>query len=330
MSNFAGYPLQKLRLKFKCVPCIFPWTEKNENVENRDLEACKAGAQDSLLDHQYTSMCTAEIDPLQISTVESKKKKFRTATNGLLESQLFSTSNVDWYKESEPWFVAVKCETGIDDVESPNDVAEPLGYPVKQYESKETQTHFPRYSIEQYENNIEGIHHFTGLDSYKKFQAVLSSLGPRAYHLQYERECKVSISVMNQLFLVLWKLRKNSCDYELSENFSVPRSAVPSIIRTWIRFMASMWLLSDLWPSRDLIDFYMQQSFKHQYPTTKEVIGAVERTFDKRGGYHVEKMTGSLKTYTILSIKLDIHYATLASEIIGVCVMLCNFKKCIL
>lgn len=41
---------------------------------------------------------------------------------------------------------------------------------------------------------------------------------------------------------------------------------------------------------------------------------------------HVERMIGLLKTYKILSTKLKHCYVSIVEELVGVCVMLCNFK----
>lgn len=42
---------------------------------------------------------------------------------------------------------------------------------------------------------------------------------------------------------------------------------------------------------------------------------------------HVERLIGLLKTFRILSTKLNRYHRQLASEIVGVCIMLTNFKE---
>ena len=44
---------------------------------------------------------------------------------------------------------------------------------------------------------------------------------------------------------------------------------------------------------------------------------------------HIERVIGLLKTYKILSTTLCHSYVPLTNEIVGVCVMLINFKECI-
>ena len=45
---------------------------------------------------------------------------------------------------------------------------------------------------------------------------------------------------------------------------------------------------------------------------------------------HVERVIGLIKTFKILCQPMDITNIALASEIIFVCGMLCNFKQCII
>ncbi|KAJ8670901.1 hypothetical protein QAD02_002160 [Eretmocerus hayati] len=285
---------------------------------------------------------------------------------------------------------------------------------------------------EQFRDAPHLVLHFTGLESYEKFELVLLSLGPGAYHLKYVRKNIREISVPNQFFLVLWKLRRNECDLTLATHFGIDRRAVGNIFIPWILFMSQHWSLIDIWPNRDLVDFFLPESFKNNYPalrviidgtefeiqkpsnprdqqstfsvykhrnTYKAVLGCtgaglisycspayggsttdrqiVERselmtkcdpgdlvmadrgfdvqdyfapfnvtcmipTFVKKGRLphkkvmrdrrlashriHIERVIGLIKTFTILASKFNCGYVPIASEILKVCVMLCNFK----
>ena len=67
---------------------------------------------------------------------------------------------------------------------------------------------------------------------------VSYSLGPGVYQLKYVRKHRGHLDVPNQLFLVLWKLRRYTSDLELAEHFNVPECAVGDIFVTWILFMS--------------------------------------------------------------------------------------------
>ena len=100
----------------------------------------------------------------------------------------------------------------------------------------------PRYDIKDFINDPKGILSFTGLENYEKFMTVLYSLGPKAYSLKYIRNHFTgSLSIKNQLFLTLWKLRGNCTDRQLSRHFSTSEVSVGNIFKTWIIFMAKQW-----------------------------------------------------------------------------------------
>ena len=160
----------------------------------------------------------------------------------------------------------------------------------------------PRYDINDFKENPKSLLHFSGIENYDKFLTVLYSLGPAVYYLKYERSNVGNISVPNQLFLVLWKLRRYPNDIELAEHFNVPVIAVGNIFTTWIKFMSTTWSLINLWPSRELINFYMPETFKKNFPTTRVVVDGTEIKIDapsnprqKQSSFSTYKNTTTMK-----------------------------------
>ena len=66
---------------------------------------------------------------------------------------------------------------------------------------------YPMYSIENFINDDAGIHFYTGLENYSRFEFVLRSLGPAAYHLEYTSHRVENLSIPNQFFMTMMKLR---------------------------------------------------------------------------------------------------------------------------
>ncbi|XP_068084853.1 uncharacterized protein [Anabrus simplex] len=150
--------------------------------------------------------------------------------------------------------------------------------PVKHFKSSETQTCVSKayYSIDDFKNDKEGMMYFTGLESYEKFKLVLQSLGPAAYELQYRWGQIISVGVEDQLLITLMKLRRNYSDYELSKNFGISKTTISNIIITWINFMYIQWSELDIWPSRELVNYYMPNGFKTLYPSARVIIDVTE------------------------------------------------------
>lgn len=289
----------------------------------------------------------------------------------------------------------------------------------------------------EFKNCPSAVLEFTGLEDYQKFLTVFLSLG-KNIELKYESNVGCGkLSLHDQLFLTLWKLRKYPTDKELSIHFGIHVTQVESIFKTWIIFMTRQWSQIDLWPSRQLVQYYKPENFKAHYPATRVIIDGTEifcqgssnrkeqqsrfsyykndttlkvfvgnspgglftyyselyggsasdrqlvkrsalkkkcepgdvimanrgfnvqdffapqdvtlaiPHFTKGKGYllpkelskdkklakfrvHVERIIGLLKTFKILSTTLKYNLVPLASEITGVCAMLCNFKECIM
>ncbi|KAJ8666269.1 hypothetical protein QAD02_007931 [Eretmocerus hayati] len=265
----------------------------------------------------------------------------------------------------------------------------------------------PEYSIEYFINEPESLLHCAGLENYEKFVTVFWSLGPAVHNLKYIRND--TPSVVNQFLMVLWKLRRNESDAPLAMHFDTDRASVGSIFIIWIIHMSQQWSLIDMWPSRELVDLYMPDTFKLNYPKIRGIVDGtefeIERPTNPRtqqstfsqyknrntmkaglimtpGGLisyhapayggstsdrqliercdflrkcqpgdvimadkgfnvqdlfapyslakhriHIEREIGLVKTFRILKSQLNHNYVSFASEIIGVCVMLANFKE---
>jgi hypothetical protein len=134
----------------------------------------------------------------------------------------------------------------------------------------------PLLTLETCASDDETIHFYTGLESYSKVKFVLATLGPAAYCLKYMYGSVSGISVSDQFFLVLMKLRQHKTNFELSKLFCISESDVYNIFSTWIRFMSLQWGEVDIWPPQDLVRFYTPTDFKSKFPTTRVIIDGTE------------------------------------------------------
>lgn len=133
-----------------------------------------------------------------------------------------------------------------------------------------------KYDIDDFITDDAGIHFFTGLENYLKFKFVLNTLGPAAYCLNYIYHNVGNISVENQFFLVLMKLRRATTNFELSRIFSISESTVSNIFLTWINFMNVQWKELDLWPPQELVRYFAPSGFKQTFPSTRVIIDGTE------------------------------------------------------
>lgn len=159
--------------------------------------------------------------------------------------------------------------------------------------SQTPSTNLGLYDICMFENDDEGLHFYTGLESYKKFKFVYSTLVDYVPFIQYRDFRVLNVSAENQFFLTLMKLRRNAADFELSRFFGVSKSTVSNIFCTWINVIAQLWSNIDVWPSREFVNFYIPQGFKEEYPQTRIIFDATEIPISKPSNVRDQQCTFS-------------------------------------
>jgi hypothetical protein len=132
------------------------------------------------------------------------------------------------------------------------------------------------FSASRFANDDEGIHYYTGLETYAKFLMVLYTLGPASSELNYYHGVKPGLSIEDQFFLTLIKLREHTTNFNLSRWFGVAEATVTNIFVTWVNFMARQWAEVDWWPSGDMVRFYQPTDFKSKFPSTRVIIDGTE------------------------------------------------------
>lgn len=130
------------------------------------------------------------------------------------------------------------------------------------------------YSAKNFDDN--GIHFYTGLETYGKFCMVLNSLGPAAHHLEYYYKIKPRLTIEDQFFLTLIKLRTHPTNQELTIFFGIDCKQVSNIFITWINFMYCQWHEIDWWPSRWMVNYFAPSDFRVKFPKTRVIIDGTE------------------------------------------------------
>ena len=137
------------------------------------------------------------------------------------------------------------------------------------------------FSAKEFMFDPAGIHFYTGLETYKKFSFVLSTLGPAANHLNYYNGWNPSLNIEDQFFLTLIKLRRHKANFELSRLFKTSETGVMNIFVTWINFMAHQWGELNWWPNRDLVKFYSPEGFRDKFSNTRVMVDGTECPIQK-------------------------------------------------
>lgn len=148
------------------------------------------------------------------------------------------------------------------------------------------------FSIRDFKHDNAAMLFYTGLNSYEKFCLLRSFLGPSCERLTYYG-ARPTISVDDQIFLTLIRLRRHKKYFELSRLFDIPLSQVTSIFYTWVNFMSLELSEYPWWPSQHDTRFFAPPSFKTDFPSTRVIIDATEIPIKKPSKPSAQRSTYS-------------------------------------
>ncbi|XP_074042273.1 uncharacterized protein [Leptinotarsa decemlineata] len=238
-SKTTGFPLRRKFLKKSAVPSVFRCT--SNSISPRMLRLEKRNAKRDL---KPASTDTSEI-------FEDKENQLPLYDIHYLDLQQEIASEVTFHPEE-------------DNPDEENLISQ----------STQTPTLFRLFSNDELLMNKKYVLYYTGLESYEKFRLVLSTLYPMALHLKYKGSQVMNIDIEDQFLILLIKL--NKCDFELSQIFGVSETAISNIFITWLNFVYDLWSLIDIWPMRQIVDYYMPQQFKKFHDKTRVIIDCTE------------------------------------------------------
>ena len=231
-------------MKRDAIPSIFPWVSTSNSNERAKRQAKRNEAKERL-DSDSSSESSSDNMPLSLP---------------------FDDDNVG----NEIIYTAEPCE----DVEM-NECK--VNVNVSSVDSTCTQTStWPSLCVEKFIYDPPGIIFYTGLQTYEVFIFVLATLGNAVYELNYLYYRSEQLSVENQLFLTLIKIRQHKTNFELSRLFNISETAVVNIWVTWVNFMAKQWREVNMFPDRDIVRFFSPLGFKAKFPSTRIIIDGTE------------------------------------------------------
>ncbi|CAN7939899.1 unnamed protein product, partial [Ixodes hexagonus] len=143
------------------------------------------------------------------------------------------------------------------------------------------------FGIQKFKTSDEDVQFYTGLPSYGHFLVLLQFLDPGedGKNIKYwksaassdgERRGRPQMSIVNQLFLVLVKLRVGLFYKHLGHLFDVSEATVPRVFLTWMSQLYLQLTQLPLWLPRYVVDSLMPAAFKDKYESTRVIIDATE------------------------------------------------------
>ena len=142
----------------------------------------------------------------------------------------------------------------------------------------------PEFHVDMIVGDDKLTHLFTGFPTYDAFKALAEYLEPKAMEMiawngsqtreldlkgkQGGSRCFHGMSVANQLFCVLARLRLSLSVGDVCVRFRISEGTCSRLFTTWISFLAKELRLLFPFPSRKQIDDWMPRRFKKYFPNT--------------------------------------------------------------
>ncbi|XP_047041908.1 uncharacterized protein LOC124645958 [Helicoverpa zea] len=256
ISKYTGVEHQHKHLKKSAVPSLFPWNVKPVSKQSEDREErlkvrnCKKS-----LFQEAASSQNRDIEPFQ---------------DVLCSEQDENIGNIGQYVDILTEGSAHQNACNVTDTTK-----------IMKNEATQTSSIMKIFSTDLLVTDNDSVNFYTGLETYQKFSLVLSTLMPMANDIKYRWSRVICLSIEEQFLMLLIKLRRNKPDFELGKMFGVSKTEVSNVIITWINFVNDLWSLINIWPSRELVNFYMPNSFKTNYPSTRIIIDGTEIPIQK-------------------------------------------------
>ena len=173
----------------------------------------------------------------------------------------------------------------------------------------ELQTTRWKFSVKTVKSNDKLFKFYTGFENYQVLSMILDFLGREAAsNLDYRNNNKQStqpnnykykpgpsrtLSVENEFFMVLCRLRVGLLEEDLAARFGVCQSVVSLILNTWIKFIFYRFKEFEVFPPQEIAHLHMPECFKKKYPTTTLIIDATEIYIEKPNNPEAQQLTFS-------------------------------------
>ncbi|RXN29856.1 THAP domain-containing 1 [Labeo rohita] len=149
-----------------------------------------------------------------------------------------------------------------------------------------------QFGIQNFMGNPKLIQFYTGFPDYDTLRAVFLALQPTAQTMaswaQVQRTSGTNqhtlrvgfqaqhLSLFNQFFMFLCRIRLGLLEQDLALRFNVSQSTVSRICVTWANYLYFMLGSLPIWPSRAAVDELMPEYFKSLYPKTRVILDCTE------------------------------------------------------
>ncbi|XP_020482320.1 uncharacterized protein [Labrus bergylta] len=147
-----------------------------------------------------------------------------------------------------------------------------------------------RFCLQRFQDDARLLYFYTGFQDYGTLNSVYLSLEPTAERLQRWSQAQTvtgqemsraalqaeNLSLIDQFFLFLCRVREGASEESLAERFHVSPSTVSRVVTTWANYLFFMLGSLPVWLHRSAVSEMMPQCFKDTYPRTRVILDCTE------------------------------------------------------
>ena len=156
----------------------------------------------------------------------------------------------------------------------------------RQIEKLQHHISISRFGIKRFGYDDSLINFYTGFFAYELLIYFYDCIAPTATNMKspyYARAARAtlqgrprSMPIIDELFMVLCRIRLGLLEIDLADWFSIASSSVSRIVVMWINFLYMLLGKVPIWLSRDALKTLMPKCFKDTYPDTRVIIDCNE------------------------------------------------------
>ena len=284
---YKGYG-GRLRLKRDAVPSIFEWTKSRplrQRNQNKLQQQKIAKAQE-----EESSRRESIISSFRQREVEIHSQKSETSTPERVTEMPEFPSVTDENKENSE----TENTTAQSKSSEPahQEQIEAMMKKIKELEAQIKAYQESTFCAENISRDSELLRFYTGFHSKEHFDSFFKWIEPYAKtmitwsqvqrsrgkdnHQQKQSTGHISLSLYNQYFLFMKRLRLGLFEADLGVRLTISKTSVSRITITWSNFLYSMLGQVPIWPTTAQIQKSMPQCFKDAYPKTKIILDCTE------------------------------------------------------
>ncbi|XP_048249289.1 uncharacterized protein LOC125371546 isoform X1 [Haliotis rufescens] len=281
----------KKRLVPGAVPCIFRWNSANKSKPTNKVQ-----------DRRLDSMDCVPTMPTPADTADLAST---TASDPTQTSTPHLTADHDYHEKQHA--------TTEEKLASAHAEIKRLQNCVNVQSAK-------LFSIRRFATNPMDINFYTGFADFNELDHFFQWLYPTASKMQtwtqFQRGTDVdklhcgfpcSLSLFDQLFVFLIRVRQGYPETHLAHLFNVIISTICRITITWANYLYFLLGCVCIWPSREMINERMPPEFKCSYPATRVIVDCTELKFQTPTSRVVNsEMFSHYKTHTTMKALIGI------------------------